>query len=343
MNKDAEAINQFLAWLMQEPDPAIGPSGKSSSPAKGSEESGAVDLQPYIDPLDSEVEAMQADLSESSAVFIEDISSLQLGEIPAVQDRFHAIIKRRLRAEIERNPPLFPWETRLWDYESEQTDLLSAEAASISFWAAQLEAMKLPIPLPETLLRQIFAECRKVAHSSLREGVKLVRAVESFFPDQSPALNHWAGQVLAEPARSPSQTLPASAFPQSYEQANPTQQMVLSLLAARQVLDAMSLEISSHRPQTQRQWLTADGTVLLDVEYQSETGNLRVQGQLPGAGRLTLRGQASQATATCTAAETLSVELSNLVPGQVYPLEVELDAANRSSLIFAVSLNAEDA
>lgn len=342
MNKDAEAINQFLAWLLQEPDPATGPSGKNSSPTTGSEESGAVDLQPYIDPLDSEVEAMQADLSESSATFTEDISSLQLGEIPAVQDRFHAIIKRRLRAEIERNPPLFPWETRLWDYESEQPDLITAEAASISFWTAQLQTLKLPIPLPEALLRQIFAECRKVAHSSLREGVKLVKAVEGFFPGESQTLNHWAGQVLAEPARSPSQTLPATGLPQSYELANPTQQMVLSLLAARQVLDSMTLEVSTHCPQTQQQWLTAAGTLVLEVEYQPEANRLRVKGQLPVAGRLTFKGQASQATATCMAAETLNVELGNLMPGQIYPLEVELNAAERSSLVFALRLS-EDA
>ncbi|QYO67682.1 hypothetical protein [Leptolyngbya sp. 7M] len=177
MNKDAEAINQFLAWLLQEPDPATAPSGKNSSPTAGSEESGTVDLQPHTDPLDSEVEAIGADQPESSAVFTEDISSLELGEIPAVQDRFYAIIKRRLRAEIERNPPLFPWESRLWDYESEQPDLMGAEAMSTSFWATQLQALRLPIALPEPILDQIFAECRKLATASLREGVKLVRSL----------------------------------------------------------------------------------------------------------------------------------------------------------------------
>jgi hypothetical protein len=343
MNNDAEAINQFLAWLLQEPDPATGPSGKNSSPITGLEASGAVDLQPQTDPLDSEVEAMQADLSESSVVFTEDISSLELGEIPAVQDRFYAIIKRRLRAEIDRNPPLFPWESRLWDYESEQPDLMGAEAISSSFWMTQLQALKLPVPIPESRLEQIFAECRKLASSSLREGVKLVRAVESFFPDELPALNYWAGQVLAEPVRSPSQTLPANTLPSSYELANPTQQMVLSLLAARQVLDAMTLEVSASYPQAQRQWLTPAGEVVLSVEYQPATERIRIEGQLPVAGRLTFKGQSQQVTAACSGAETLSVELNHPIAGETYGLEVELDAAHPSPLVFAVYLNSEPA
>jgi hypothetical protein len=343
MNKDAEAINQFLAWLSQEPHPARAPSGKRTSPT-GSEESGIGDLQPPIDPLDSEVEALQADQFESGPVLFEDISSLELGEIPAVQDRFHAIIKRRLRAEIERNPPLFPWESRLLDYESEQPDLL-AGAASITFWSAQLKALKLPIGLPEALLLQIFAECNKLADSTLRQGVKLVQAVERFFPDQLPALNHWAGQVLAEPVRGTSATL--TAFPQSYEVASPTQQMVLSLLAAQQLLEAMTLEVSAHFPQAQRHWLTAAGELVLEVEYQPEVNQLSMHAQLPCAGRLSLidssdsSNLASKPLAVDAGTEVVNLELANLSIGQTYRLIVELEGA--MALTFAVHLNAEDA
>jgi hypothetical protein len=341
MNKDAEAINQFLAWLSQEPDPAIAPSGRFS-PAIEPEESGE-DWQPYIDPLDSEVEAMQADLSELSTVFTENFSSLELGELPAVQDRFHTIIKRRLRAEIERKPPLFPWETSLWDYESEQPDWLTSEGLPTSLWSAQLQTVKLPVSLPKALLLQIFAECRKVVQTSLREGVKLVRAVESFFPDEAQALNHWAGQVLAEPVRSSSQTLSSSALPQTYESANPTQQMVLSLLAARQVLDAMTLEVSADHPQAQRHWMTTAGELVLEVRYQPETQRLRVEGQLPAEGRLTLNGEMHQTTAACSSAETLTVELGNAIPSQLYSLEVELPGNVDSSLTFAIQLVTETA
>jgi len=325
MNRDAEAINQFLAWLTQSPDPAIVSSGNVSNPFADLELSGPVDLSTDRDPLDSEVEAMQAELPEFD-IYVEDVSSLELGEIPAVQDRFHTIIKRRLRAEIERNPPLFPWETTLLDYDD--------QPATSSRWNAQLQALKLPVTMPETLMLQIFAECRKLADSSLKQGVKLVRVVESLFPDEQTNLNYWAGQVLMEPARS-SATLSATDLPASYEQANPEQQMVLSLLAAQQVFEAMTLELSPARPQATCHWLTTSGELAIRADYQTE-GRLRVEAQLPTAGRLTLNGEANQAAAVCAEAETLTVELG-LLPGQTYSLEITLDDAD--SLIFAILLS----
>jgi hypothetical protein len=332
MNKDAEAINQFLAWLTQ-PDPVMSPSGPITNPFRDFEDSGAMDLPSDIDPLDSEVEAMKAELPESSAIFVEDISSLELGELPAVQDRFHAIIKRRLRTEIERNPPLFPWETRLWDYESEQPDWAIAPT---SVWTAQLQALKLPIAVPQAQLLQIFAECRKLADTSLKQGVKLVRAVESLFPDDLAALNYWAGQVLAEPVRGTS-TLTVEGM-QSYEQADSTQQMVLSLLAAQQLLASMNLEISPAASHLERQWLTAAGELVLTLDYQAD--RLRIQGQMPAAGRLTLESTGHQTghqtVATCTQAELLTVELG-LASGETCTLEVELVGAE-APLVFTVAL-----
>lgn len=339
MNKDAEAIEQFLAWLSQEPNP-VAPSGEVANPFADLEHSGEVNLQPSIDPLDSEVESMtelsEAELSELGAVFTEDTSSLKIGEIPAVQDRFHTIIKRRLRAEIERNPPLFPWETSLWDYESETS---VAEAAMP--WITQLQALKLPIQLPEDLLLRIFAECRQVVHSSWREGVKLVRAVESLFPGEAQALNHWAGQVLAEPMRSASQTLDPKTLPPTYESANATQQMVLSLLAAQQVLTAMTLEVSADQPRSQRQWLTTVGMLTLEAIYQPETASLKIQGHLPTAGTLAIDTPSGVVSATGSEAALLSVALNQPMLNQTYGLTVVLtDAAltdaEASALDFAV-------
>ncbi len=322
MNRDAEAINQFLAWLTQLPDPAATPSGNLSNPFADLELSGSVDSQADRDPLDSEVEAMQADLPEFD-FYVEDVSSLQLGELPAVQDRFQTIIKRRLRAEIERNPPLFPWESTLLDYED--------QPVASTCWNAQLQVLKLPVALPEALMLQIFAQCRQLAASSLKQGVKLVQSVESLFPADLANLNYWAGQVLMEPARS-SATLSTANLPDSYEQANPTQQMVLSLLAAQQMLEAMTLELSPLRPQMQRQWLTTSGELVIQTDCQE--GRLRVQAQMPSAGRLMLSGEASQAAAVCAEAELLTIELS-CQPGQTYSLEIALDDAD--SLTFAIA------
>jgi hypothetical protein len=45
----------------------------------------------------------------------------QPGEIPAVQDRFHALLKRRLLIEAQQKPPVFPWEKEAVDYDAESS------------------------------------------------------------------------------------------------------------------------------------------------------------------------------------------------------------------------------
>ncbi|TAF09903.1 MAG: PatU, partial [Nostocales cyanobacterium] len=42
--------------------------------------------------------------------------TFELGEIPTVQERFQAVIKRRLQIEIQNHPPLFPWESQIVEY-----------------------------------------------------------------------------------------------------------------------------------------------------------------------------------------------------------------------------------
>ena len=141
MNNDAEAINQFLAWLLQNPNPVSSqPSGKASSLNAGEgyadyidsgdhsdrpdqldsiDPTGIMELQ-SLDPLDSEpIEALLPDLIESGSFPFEESSLFKSGERPAVQDRFYSLIKHRLRAEIERNPPRFPWETEALEYEEQ--------------------------------------------------------------------------------------------------------------------------------------------------------------------------------------------------------------------------------
>jgi hypothetical protein len=350
MNKDAEAINQLLAWLLQEPDSAISaPSGKSSSQGAGPDESETADLQShYVDPLDSEeVSALSADSDELSSIPFWEISSLEFGEIPAVQERFYTLLKRRLRAEIERNPPLFPWETRLYDYDSERPDWVTSEV-STQFWQIQRQTLNLPIPMPDALLERLFEQCREVAQSSLREGVKLVQAVEALFPGQSQALNQMAGLVLASPSRSGTLTRsqnapPESGFPSHYDVATPAQQMVLSLLAAREILDTMTLKVSPHQPKAERQWLTAVGPLMLEVEYQPEMNQrVRVQAELPCQGNLRFYSKTEQATAQRANPGWLGVELFNLALNQTYSLEVQLETAEPSSLVFAVHLTNED-
>ena len=233
---------------------------------------------------------------------------LKLGETPAVQDRFHTLLKHRLQSEIQRNPPLFPWETEVHDYDTESTTEFVASAIPIAanpqvpahVWLYQLRALHLPVPLPDRLLGQLLERCQTVVQSSLLEGAKLVKSVEDLFPDQSQALNQLAGMVMTSPARSGSTTPPQGAnYPSNYETAVPAQQMVLSLLAAREIMTALTLTVSLSQPKIDRQWLTELGAISLQADYglEATAARLRIQATLPCGGSLTLRSEPLQASA----------------------------------------------
>lgn len=347
MNNDAEAMKQLFAWLLQEPDPAISaPSGNRSSHETSPDESGLLDSQTaYFDPLDSDSEGVDfpsADLDESSLSPFRRISSLEFGDIPAVQDRFQALLRRRLRAEIERNPPRFPWETGSFDYESEYSDLPVPELVPAHLWSTQLQTLNLPVPVPEQVLTQLFEQCCAVVQSSLQEGVRLVRAVEAFFPGQIQALNQLATLVLSAPTRSGQSTinLDSTHFPRHYDVATPAQQMALSLLAAKEILEAMTLKLSPSQSQVERSWLTDVGAIRLDAVYQPENGQVSIQGILPGSGSLCFRNGETRSIAQSDQPGRVSVELCNLEPNQTYFLEVQLEGSEQP-LVFAVCPIAE--
>lgn len=352
MNKDVEAIAKLLAWLSHEPGPAVpAPSGESSNQGTDPDLSGSANLQSHnLDPLDSEeLQTMPTQLSELGAFSLEELISESAREIPAVRDRFYALLKQRLRSEIEQKPPLFPWETELYDYADAEP---ACEPALVSCWMAQLQEMQLPVPMPVALLEQLFERCQQVVQSSLREGIKLVQVVESLFPGQAAALNQLASLVLAAPARSGAATASrierlaeSGKLPPHYESATPAQQMLLALLAAHEMLDITTLKLSSTQPQLEKQWQTPQGVVTLKLSYQSledqTEPHLRVQADLPFGGSLYLQGQMSQALAERSDAGCLSVELSGLSAGQVHALEIHLADANQPPLLLAVQFAAE--
>jgi hypothetical protein len=339
MNKETEAINQFLAWLLQNPHPTASTSSGEHFVENGRAGSETADLQfDDLDLLDSEaVMALPNDSDESNPFSIPKISSFQPGDNPAVQDRFHTLLKRRLRTEIERRPPLFPWETEVYDYQAETPDWADAKLVPATLWVAQLHNLNLPIPMPEAVLSQLFERCQEMLQSSLREGAKLVRVVETLFPDHSQTLNQLAGLVLTSPARSPLRSLqPAPGFPTDYEAATQPQQMVLSLLAAREIMNSLTLTVSPNQPQTERQWITDAGPLLLKAEYPSATGQIRVHSQLPCSGSLRIQGNEAQVVAQRSNPGSLSVELFDVAPNCIYPLEVRLANPDQPPIVFAV-------
>jgi hypothetical protein len=345
MNRDTEAIKNLLNWLLQEPNPNFSKPSGGSSQETGFDEFGAADQQLNdSDPLDSEEVSIPPSQFNGSNRFFFSGNSFSPGESqlfesgdrPAVQDRFHALIQRRLRAEIEHKPPLFPWETEVCEY----FDSATPDVVPAYFWTTQLQNLSLPIPMPETILANLLEQCQEVVQTSLREGAKLVQAVESLFPGQSNALNQLAGLVLASPSRSaavaPQPSRFQEGFPSDYDVATPAQRMALSLIAAREIIESLMLTVSPSQTQAERQWQTAAGTLTLTADYQISTGRLRVQGELPCPGSLQFQGADAEAIAQRSNPGVLSVEIPDPEPGQTNRLEVRLEGANLSPLVFAI-------
>jgi hypothetical protein len=271
--------------------------------------------------------------------------SLNSGDILAVQDRFYALLKHRLQSEIQLNPPLFPWESSLAEY---QDDVPAADTAVLSgltarsLWLAQLRRLALPVALPDAVLAQLLNHCQTLANAPLREGAKLVQAVESLFPGELRALNQLAGFVMVSPARSGYVSLQerlGGDLPIDYEAALPTQQMVLSLLAAREILNSLTINVSPQQPESRYEWVTDAGVLILQTQYQVEQGvaTLRINGTLPCGSRLELRAAGRRAMAECLDAGQLSVELTDLNCTQPCVLEVQLGADDT----IAFTINAE--
>jgi hypothetical protein len=274
--------------------------------------------------------------SGQPTLFEEDML-LKPGEIPAVQDRFHALLKRRLQFEIQQKPPLFPWEKEISDYRSEPASATSPMFSAASVWMAQLRNLTLPVALPETVLVQLLERCETVVLSSLREGAKLVKVVDVLFPGQSQMLNDVARLVMVAPARSAGTLLPETDLPNSFDEAIEPQQMALSMIAVREILGSLTLTVTPSQPRVDRQWLTDQGLLTLRAEYQLSQGSvrLRVEADLPCGGSLQLQGEEWQALADRPDAGHLNLELRDLSPNKTYPLEVQL--GEQEKLVFAIS------
>lgn len=302
-----------------------------------------------VPPVPSKV-PLKDDDSESVSIVpaIREEFTPNSGDIPAVQERFEALLKSRLSLEIEQNLPLFPWEDEVLEYQSDRAaspdmadSVVSGLSKSGSLWLAQLRRLAIPVALPETMLASLLSACESIAQTSLREGVKVVKVAESFFPENFLQLNELAGIVMMSPARNGYASLQSRLgeldVPTTYEAASPTQQMVLSLLAAREMIAALTLTLkagvgSSH------QWMTEIGALTLQLDYRvdGDDGVLHIQGQLPCGGSLSLANGPSLSMAQRPEAGMLSVELADLRPMQ--PLQLKVQLGSDDSIGFAIVL-----
>ncbi|RAM52529.1 MAG: PatU [Hapalosiphonaceae cyanobacterium JJU2] len=261
-----------------------------------------------------------------------------LGEIPTVQERFQAVLKRRLKVEVEDHPPLFPWETQILDY-PEYIDEPVMQLVPAWGWVAHQSKLNLPTLLPETIFRQLLDRCQALITSSLPLGAKLVQAVESFFPNESQVLNDLAGTIQLRANLRYGDTLNQMPnLDMDYSDLQPQQQMLVSLLAAQQVLESLTLPISITNPILERQWLTSVGVLNLKVEYQSHgpVPKLLIRGDLPSKGVVKLQGHGSQAKAESSSPGCLSVELCCTQLNEAYTLMVELKEIEHQPLLFVI-------
>lgn len=354
MNRDAEAMNDFLAWLFQDPeltdDTSSGDNLSDSCDSADYTQSDSQGLRPnnLKRSVAEEQPTMQTDLSSDYSELSSDSSPEQsslfnVGEIPAVQDRFYALLKRRLRTEIARKPPVFPWESEAYNYEPEFQDLSAADSVPNKAWAEHIQN-RIPVPMSDQLLAELIQRCQTLAQSSLQRGAQLVQAVESMFPGEGQTLNHLAGLVLTSPARSATLTSPAAArslpgVPDHYDAATPVQQMALSLLAAQEIIECLTLNLSKSTPTDSCQWRTPMGALSVEAGFDARSQRLNVEAQLPCAGKLQLQGSGIETMAQRTSQGPLNVELFEAEIDSIYSLDIELEqGGDRSSLTFAIHI-----
>ncbi|MGB3535186.1 MAG: hypothetical protein WBA13_16935 [Microcoleaceae cyanobacterium] len=316
---------QLLNWLLQEPNwteqsPEMEKLRRKDSmnhPTWVNDQ-----LEEELDPLDSE------DLDLTSLTD----QPFALGEKPVVNNRFETLLKDRLKAEIQRNPPLFPWETELTEYCNYADELIPEEVPPANVWMAQKQNLRWSIPIPESVFAQLLDPCQAVLQSSLREGAKLVKAVEPLFPDQTEPLNQLASLVVRGAVRDGTFLQP------QYETAAPEQKMALALLAAQEIIRALTIHCQLDHKPVKQQWLTLFGFFTLEIEYsQRQYGtSLKVLAKLPQGGRLLLMGQDIETSAQRSDDGYLKLEWVNPTPHQLYRLNVLLHDHHQNPLSFVI-------
>lgn len=331
MNKDSDITRDILLRLLFDPaEKASSPSGDIGPPTRPAEgQPGEVNRSPAA--ADSSGLEPSTVTNPEHLDAIDDLDPVtDSGDVTVVQTHFEALLKRRLRQEIEPRPPLFPWEKTLQDY----PDSLNQEVHSSASWLTHLQNLDIPTSLPDDVLAQLFEQCQQVAQHTRQKGRRLVEAVEGLFPDQPQTLENIA-TLVARPAYRSSQAPALSTI--DYGTASSQQQVALSMMAAQSIFDALYLEISATRPTMQRQWLTPSGTLEVTATYSpGEVPRLFVAVQVPEAATLSLTSSDGTITSSRTSAGELVAKV-NHPQGQVpYCLDITLDATATCPLRFQV-------
>ena len=383
MNSDLVSTRNLLLWLLQKFDPTFSiPSGNGSTSEVSLREAGSfgvgsdatsskppnhqgsgADSQPKgenpvpslstfhsrvvsfttYNPRFSVASRVLSDQEGSS----QTAQSFNFGEIHAVQERFHSLLKQRLRSEYESKPPLFPWESEVTDYPAEVPEAKGAGLVSASvdtgeapWWSAHVGALQVPGMLPRPLINALFVRCQELACKQIKQGIRLVRAVEDMFPEQLDLLEPIADMVLVPAYRSDSATQTAltqelANIAGGYDLARPEQQIALSMMAAQEILGALTFEVSAAKPEDSRQWLTPHGALDLSVTYSPS--QLAIVVNLPEGGQVRLWDGDIEKRSLRSQPGLLDIVLAEPGIDKTYLLEVSL-ADNDQPLNFAIHL-----
>lgn len=344
MNRDIETFPEsFFAWLLQSDRSTLSAEDKEFSilETSGDHTLSASDQDCDIESWElDDLDLLESEVLSSTTDWDFPEPSPQpteVGDIPAVRDRFQALIKQRIKAELQNNPPLFPWEKEDWEYETDEV----ASPVTENLWLTQVETLRLPVSIPKEILLGLFNRSQSVLQSSLTEEAKIVHVVEALFPSHSQLLKKFAQKILnlSQNLADVDFSQANAQFPLSYEAAKENERMVLLLLAAKQIFDFLTLALSPTNKLVERQWLSQLGMLTLQAEYQLEAElirSMRIQCLFPCGGILKLQGGQASAETERPDPGSLSVELFDLTPNQSYPLEVRFHQLANNSLIFAI-------
>ncbi len=265
-----------------------------------------------------------------------------------MQERFHFLIKQRLMSEYEKSPFLFPWESELCEYPANVADPISAAytapGAAPSLWNQHLSSLKVPGLLPQPVLNALFKRCQEIALSPIKQGVQLVRAVEALFPAQGAMLEPIADIVLVPTYRSDNETQSAvleqiTQLADDYDSASPEQQIALSMMAAQEILGAMTLSLSAQKLEDSREWLTAHGLLRLSASYVagSTDSQLIIKAVLPEGGQVRLWDGNVEKRALRSQPGSLDLNWGSISSEKMYLLEVSL-SSEETLLKFVIKL-----
>lgn len=283
--------------------------------------------------------------------------SFAMGDLPTVQQHFQTLIRNRIRTEMHRRPPRFPWEPPSVAIEDlhYQDDFQTEVQHQQRSWLPQLSRL-LPIQVPETVLLQLFAACTANVGSVHPQSRKMVDAVRSVFPDYWSTLNEVVNRIRLSPAlmgardaaqtRAEQQRL-AQVLPADYEQASLEQQMAIAVILAKTLLDQLSLQLSPYRTTQSCTWSSYWGDIQVQAHLDRalatrppssrSTGPLTVTLVLPIGGSLTVKTPGDSSTQQLAQAGELRLTLPRVTWGQTYVLELQLHHPEASPLQLAVS------